>query len=115
MQQVRVRDVHALLASLAGKAGDRPPVLLDVREPWEVQTASLSLPGTQVVCIPMQEVPARLHELDASQPILGLCHHGVRSLQVVAFLERQGYPHVYNIAGGIDAWAREVDTSVPLY
>ncbi|MBC7994862.1 MAG: sulfurtransferase, partial [Rhizobacter sp.] len=46
---------------------------------------------------------------------LGLCHHGVRSLQVVAFLERQGYEQVYNIAGGIDAWAREVDASVPLY
>ncbi len=112
MQQVRVRDVHTLLGSLAG---DKPPVLLDVREPWEVQAASLSLPGVQVLCIPMQEVPVRLQELDASQPILGLCHHGVRSLQVVAFLERQGYPHVYNIAGGIDAWAREVDASVPLY
>ncbi|MBT9527262.1 MAG: sulfurtransferase [Rhizobacter sp.] len=112
MQQVRVRDVHALLGSLAG---DKPPVLLDVREPWEVQTASLSLPGTQLVCIPMQEIPARLQELDPSQPILGLCHHGARSLQVVAFLERQGYEKVYNIAGGIDAWAREVDASVPLY
>ncbi|HET7794940.1 MAG TPA: rhodanese-like domain-containing protein, partial [Rhizobacter sp.] len=50
-----------------------------------------------------------------SQPILGLCHHGVRSLQVVAFLARQGYEHVYNIAGGIDAWAHEVDASVPTY
>ncbi len=112
MQQVQVRDVQALLASLPG---DAQPVLLDVREPWEVQHASLSLPGTRTVCIPMQEIPSRLNELEPSQPILGLCHHGVRSLQVVAFLARQGYEHVYNIAGGIDAWAHEVDASVPTY
>lgn len=112
MQQVHARDVHALLAGLADGA---EPVLLDVREPWELERASLSLPGTRTVCIPMQQIPARLHELPASQPILGLCHHGVRSLQVVAFLEREGCEHVYNIAGGIDAWAREVDASVPTY
>jgi len=112
MQQVRVSDVQSLLANLGD---DAQPVLLDVREPWEVQRASLSLAGARTVCIPMQEIPGRLHELDPSQPILGLCHHGVRSLQVVAFLARQGHEHVYNIAGGIDAWAREVDASVPLY
>jgi rhodanese-related sulfurtransferase len=93
-------------------------VILDVREPWEVQTASLTMPGVQgvsIVCIPMREIPQRLAELDATQPILGLCHHGMRSLQVVAFLEREGHADVYNIAGGIDAWSREVDTSVPTY
>lgn len=112
MQQVRVSDVTALLASWGEHTR---PVLLDVREPWELQRASLSLAGARTVCIPMQEIPSRLNELDSAQPILGLCHHGVRSLQVLAFLERQGHGHVYNIAGGIDAWAREVDTSVPLY
>jgi rhodanese-related sulfurtransferase len=115
MQQVRVTDVPALLASFGPEAR---PVILDVREPWEVQTASLTMPGVQgvsIVCIPMREIPQRLAELDATQPILGLCHHGMRSLQVVAFLEREGHADVYNIAGGIDAWSREVDTSVPTY
>ncbi|HEX3139696.1 MAG TPA: rhodanese-like domain-containing protein [Rhizobacter sp.] len=112
MQQIHARDVHSLLASFAPEAR---PVLLDVREPWEVQHAALTVPGARTVCIPMREIPARLNELDASQPILGLCHHGVRSLQVVAFLERQGFEHLYNIAGGIDAWAHEVDASVPTY
>jgi rhodanese-related sulfurtransferase len=112
MQQVSVRDVAALVA---GFAPGSEPVLLDVREPWEVKQAPLSVPGARTVCIPMQEIPGRLNELEFSQPILGLCHHGMRSLQVVAFLERQGYEHVYNIAGGIDAWAREVDASVPRY
>lgn len=115
MQQVQVRDVAALLASLGQQAGGPEPLLLDVREPWEVQQAPLSVAGARTVCIPMQQIPARLDELEPSQPILGLCHHGVRSLQVVAFLERQGYEHLYNVAGGIDAWSREVDASVPTY
>ena len=112
MQQLRVTDVQALLASFGP---DRLPVILDVREPWEVQAASLAVPGARTVCIPMREIPQRLAELDATQPVLGLCHHGMRSLQVVAFLEREGHADVYNIAGGIDAWSREVDASVPLY
>lgn len=112
MQQVRVTDVAALIESFG--PGSRP-VILDVREPWEVQAASLAVPGATTVCIPMREIPQRLAELDAAQPILGLCHHGMRSLQVVAFLEREGLGRVYNIAGGIDAWAREVDPAVPTY
>jgi rhodanese-related sulfurtransferase len=63
----------------------------------------------------MNEVPGRLSELDPTQPVLSLCHHGMRSLQVAHFLERQGFEQVFNIAGGIDAWSREVDASVPLY
>jgi rhodanese-related sulfurtransferase len=112
MQQVRVRDLKALIESF--EPGSQP-VLLDVREAWEVQLASLQLPGVRTVHIPMQQLPARLHELDTSQPILGLCHHGMRSLQVVAFLERQGFECLYNVAGGIDAWSHEVDASVPTY
>lgn len=112
MQQVNVRDLPALLASLGPAAR---PVVLDVREPWEVQTASLSLAGVPTVCIPMNDVPGRLAELDADQPVLSLCHHGMRSLQVASFLERNGFADVYNIAGGIDAWSRHVDPAVPLY
>jgi rhodanese-related sulfurtransferase len=115
MQQVQVRDVATLLSGLGRRASDPEPVLLDVREPWEVQQAPLSVAGARTLCIPMQEIPSRLNELEPSQPILGLCHHGMRSLQVVAFLERQGYERVYNVAGGIDAWSREVDASVPTY
>lgn len=112
MQQVRVQDLPALIASFG--AGVHP-IVLDVREPWEVQAASLALDGAPTRCIPMNEVPGRLTELDPAQPVLSLCHHGVRSLQVALFLEREGFKHVFNIAGGIDAWSREVDASVPLY
>ncbi len=91
------------------------PVLLDVRETWELQTARFDLPGARSLHIPMGTLPARLHELDRLQPILVLCHHGARSQQCVTFLQRQGFEAAYNVAGGIDAWSREVDGSVPRY
>jgi rhodanese-related sulfurtransferase len=63
----------------------------------------------------MNDIPARLAELDPAQPVVCICHHGARSAQVVAFLERQGFDAVYNLAGGSDAWSLQVDSSVPRY
>ena len=91
------------------------PVLLDVREPWELQTASVQPEDVDVVAIPIQEIPARLAEVPADRPIACLCHHGMRSQRVALFLAHQGYTDVANVAGGIDAWARERDSGVPLY
>lgn len=91
------------------------PVVLDVREPWELQTASVRPQGFTVVAIPMGELPGRLTELDPARPVACLCHHGARSLRVAAFLEHQGFEAVANITGGIDAWSRECDQSVPRY
>lgn len=90
-------------------------VLLDVREPWEVQTAQIRLPGTQVLDIPMHLVPLRMADIPRTQPVACICHHGARSAQVVAFLMRQGYADVYNLAGGINAWSTLVDPGVPRY
>ena len=91
------------------------PLLLDVREPWEVQVASVHPDGFDLVAIPMNEIPGRLAELPEDRPIACLCHHGMRSMNVAAFLARQGYADVANIAGGIDAWSREKDPAVPRY
>jgi rhodanese-related sulfurtransferase len=113
MQQVRVDAVAALVRDCAAQG--LHPVLLDVREPWEIATARIALGGAASVTVPMQQIPARLAEIDRDQPILALCHHGMRSQQVALFLDRQGYPMVYNIAGGIDAWSRQVDPTVPVY
>jgi len=90
-------------------------LLLDVREPWEVALAAIRLPGTAHKHIPLPLIPDRMDELEASQSIVCICHHGVRSLQVVAFLQRHGFESVYNLAGGIDAWSVEVDPTVPRY
>lgn len=85
--------------------------LLDVREPWEVATASV--PGS--ICIPMADVPDRRDELDERTPIAVLCHSGGRSAQVAAYLAVTGFDRVANIVGGIDEWAQQLDTTVPRY
>ena len=93
---------------------DQRPVLLDVREGWEVQTASAQPEGMDLLHIPMQTIPARLHELDTTRPIACLCHHGSRSMQVASFLMQHGF-EVVNVAGGIHAWSAQVDPSIPVY
>jgi len=86
-------------------------VLLDVREPEEVALASL--PGA--MHIPMNDVPARLHELDPTEEIVVFCHHGMRSASVAAFLAQRDFERVLNLTGGIDAWSLQVDPNVPRY
>lgn len=107
MKQLGGRDLLAMQA--------QGPVLLDVREPWEFALASIRIEGLRTLHIPMNEIPGRLDELDATQPVVCICHHGMRSAQVVAFLERQGFDAAYNLAGGIDAWSEQVDVGVPRY
>ena len=87
------------------------PVLLDVREPWEVQICALP----DAVHVPMREVPARAGEIDPEAPVVAICHHGARSMQVAMFLERNGYSNTYNLSGGVDAWAKTVDPKMPVY
>jgi rhodanese-related sulfurtransferase len=87
-------------------------ILLDVREPWEFQTARIE--GAKL--IPMGEIPRRAQqELDPREHIVVFCHHGVRSLNVAAWLRQQGFPRAQSMAGGIDQWSRSVDARVPLY
>ena len=108
--QVRPSDWNDWLQAQGAR-----PLVLDVREPWEVQTASVAEGEFDLVAIPMNEIPGRLAELPEDRPIACLCHHGMRSQNVAAFLARQGYVDVANIAGGIEAWSRDHDPAVPLY
>ena len=91
------------------------PAVLDVREPSELRVASIKADGFELLTIPMGVLLARLNELDPQQPIACLCHHGARSMQVASFLKAQGFAHVANIAGGINAWSIEIDPTVPRY
>ena len=99
-----------LSAWLADAKRDNP-LLLDVREPWEWQTARIE--GAQH--IPMREIPARAGELDKGREVVAICHHGGRSQQVAMFLEKNGFAKIHNLQGGVDAWARTVDPNVPTY
>jgi rhodanese-related sulfurtransferase len=88
------------------------PILLDVREPWEF--AITQLPNS--LLMPMGDVPSRAHaELDPDAPIVVLCHHGQRSLSVALWLRNQGFDHAQSLAGGIDAWSRLIDPTLPRY
>lgn len=87
------------------------PFLLDVREAWEHERARIE----KSVLIPMGEIQSRIAELDPDAEFVVICHHGGRSMQVAAFLERQGFSNVHNLTGGVDAWARTVDPSMPVY
>jgi len=95
--------------------GERP-VLLDVREPWEIQLAAVPQPtDLDVMLMPMRAIPARYLELDRNRPVACMCHHGVRSMQVAHFLHQQGFQHIVNVTGGINAWAMELDPTIPVY
>jgi rhodanese-related sulfurtransferase len=86
--------------------------LLDVREPWEFETAHMD--GAKL--LPMGDIPSRAHqELDPEDHIVVVCHHGVRSMNVTAWLRQQGFEKAQSMRGGIDAWSRVVDGSVPTY
>ena len=111
MKQLSGRDLFGMSTA----AGAPMPLLLDVREPWEFELAAIRIDGLETRLMPMNSVPERAAELDPAQPIVCICHHGARSAQVVAFLERQGFEAVYNLAGGIDAWSAQVDARVPRY
>ncbi len=87
-------------------------LFLDVREPWEFETARIE--GAKLM--PMGDVPSRAHqELDPESSIVVICHHGVRSMNVTAWLRQQGFEKAQSMRGGIDAWSRSVDPKVPLY
>jgi rhodanese-related sulfurtransferase len=86
--------------------------LLDVREPWEFETSHMA----EAKLMPMGDVPSRAHqELDPEDHIVVVCHHGVRSMNVTAWLRQQGFEKAQSMRGGIDAWSRRVDATVPTY
>ena len=115
MNGLRPNQMAAWIAQVQAELpADVLPVVQDVREAWEVQTASVNPDGFELVHMPMQTIPARLDELDRSRPVACLCHHGARSQQVAHFLAQQGF-EVVNVAGGIHAWSLQVDPTVPVY
>ena len=100
---------------MAQQASQGAALMLDVREDWELQTASVRAEGFELRHIPMGQLVQRLSELDPERPIACLCHHGGRSMQVAHYLAQNGFARVANIAGGINAWSSQVDPQVPRY
>lgn len=107
MQQITPAQLKAWLEDPAREK----PVLVDVREPWELDVCRV--PGVKPM--PMRSVPARYLELKRDAETVVICHHGARSYQVAMFLEHQGFTSIFNLYGGMAAWARDVDPAMPTY
>lgn len=86
-------------------------VLLDVREPWELAICRFP----DALAIPLNSLPERLAELGNTVPLVVVCHHGIRSLHAMRWLQANGVVAATNLSGGIDAWAREIDPSMGVY
>ena len=106
MLEITARELHEYLAIT-----DPPPLLLDVREPQEFVICHIA--GSHH--IPMNQVPQALDQLDPERETIVICHHGMRSARVANYLEQVGFDKVLNLAGGIHAWACEVDSDMPTY
>jgi rhodanese-related sulfurtransferase len=105
-----IREISAPELKARRDRGENP-LVIDVREEWELQLASI--PG--VVHVPMNQVPARLSELSRDVETIVMCHAGGRSMRVAHFLANQGFTNVANLTGGISAWSELVDATVPQY
>lgn len=86
-------------------------VLLDVRELFELEICSLD----GVLLIPLQQIPSRMHEISKTQPVVAICHHGIRSAHAINFLRENGWSNLTNLEGGMHAWAKEVDPNMATY
>lgn len=99
------------LQSWLQDTGRPAPLLLDVRERWEFDLCHL--PEAQLM--PLDSVPENWQTIDSRRDVVCICHHGIRSRSAASFLVQQGLTQVYNLTGGIDAWARQMDPSMPVY
>jgi rhodanese-related sulfurtransferase len=106
MQEITPSELQDYLA-----IADPPPLLLDVREALEYAICHIA--GSRH--IPMNQVPQALDDLNPEQEIIVICHHGMRSARVASYLQQVGFDKVLNLAGGIHAWACEVDPNMPTY
>jgi rhodanese-related sulfurtransferase len=104
------KSVHELQAALA--QADANTLVLDVREPWEHDLCAIK----PAVHLPLRELPTRWQQrIDPKQTIYVICHHGGRSRQAARFLKANGFPHVFNVTGGIHAWAQHIDPAMKTY
>jgi rhodanese-related sulfurtransferase len=110
--EIDAPGVKSLLDARSTESPAPAFVLLDVREPWEYQTAHVE--GS--LLMPMGEIPSRaFQELDPETHIVTICHSGVRSLNVAVWMRNQGFENTQSLQGGIDAWSRLVDPAIPRY
>ena len=90
---------------------NQPLVLIDVREPSEYELVHIE----DAILIPLNDLPQKINQFDPANEIVTYCHHGTRSLHAAAFLHKNGFRNVKSLAGGIDSWATEIDSTLGRY
>jgi len=106
-----MREFSALQLQTHLENCETQPLLLDVRQPWEMDICKIE----NSVLIPMSQIPAKIDSLDAEREIVVICHHGIRSRSVGRYLEHAGFSNVINLSGGVDQWAKTVDKQMATY
>ena len=109
MQRMSATQLAQLLLEQTNP--ESKPFLLDVREPWEFEICNITASHN----IPMGQIPAQLNDISDQLTTVVICHHGVRSMQVINYLSQQGFNNLINLDGGIDAWARQIDLDMAVY
>jgi len=106
-----MRELSALELQAHLENCEAQPLLLDVRQPWELDICKIE----NSVFIPMSQVPSKIDSLDADNEIVVICHHGIRSRSVGRYLEHAGFSNIINLSGGVDQWAKTVDKQMATY
>ncbi len=106
-----MRELSALQLQAYLEDCETQPLLLDVRQPWEMDICKIK----NSVLIPMSQIPGQLDSLDADHETVVICHHGIRSRSVGRYLEHEGFNNIINLSGGVDQWAKTVDKQMATY
>ncbi len=106
MREFNAEQLKSYLATC-----DEQPLLLDVRQPWEVEVCKIE----NSVLIPMSTIPGKVESLDLNRETVVICHHGIRSRSVGRYLEQAGFNNIINLSGGMAQWAKTVDTQMSTY
>ena len=106
MQEFSAQELKAHLETC-----NEPPLLLDVRQPWEYDVCKIE----NSVLLPMSQITAEFKTLDFDRETVVICHHGIRSRRVGRYLEEAGFSNIINLSGGVAQWAKTVDTKMVTY
>lgn len=111
MREYSAQKLKAYLETCQLEKDSPPPLLLDVRQPWEYDVCKIA----DSVLIPMSQIPAEMDKLDSDRETIVICHHGIRSRSIGRYLEQAGFSNIINLSGGVDEWAKTVDNQMATY
>lgn len=117
MRELNAQELKAYLDTCQLESDrQQQPLLLDVRQPWEVDTCKIEIYKTEnSAFIPMAQIPAKMESLDTNRETVVICHHGIRSRSVARYLEQHSFSNIINLSGGVAQWAKMVDSEMAVY